>query len=312
MQTYTVARRQKAVDEVDIAPQTVRAVTTEISAWFSAHARDLPWRTADATPWGVLVSEVMSQQTPVARVAPAWQAWMTRWPTPTDLAGAPPADVIRAWDRLGYPRRALWLREAAISIRDDFAGQVPADYDKLITLPGIGDYTASAVLAFAFGKRIAVLDTNVRRVIARTMFGLERPSAASATALERQVADVLLPSQDLDAAHWSVACMELGAVVCRAKTPACAQCPVARDCAWFAAGKPISTRRARPTQRFEGTDRQVRGKLMAILRAADHPVTESELAPACDDPVQRARCLDTLIADALIHPLPNATFTLPT
>lgn len=306
-----MAAGRTILEELDLDAASARVLTSEIRAWFDRDARELPWRAADTTAWGVLVSEVMSQQTPVARVAPAWQVWMQRWPTPTDLADATPADVIRAWDRLGYPRRALWLRDAASKIRDDFGGQVPSNYDDLIALPGIGDYTASAVLAFAFGQRITVLDTNVRRVIARTMWGIERPPAASPTALERQVAQALLPDDDAEAAHWSVASMELGAIVCRAKSPTCEVCPVARDCSWLAAGQPAASERARPVQRFEGTDRQVRGKLMAILRAASGPVNADDLVSACSDEIQRARCLDTLIADALVEPLPNAHYTLP-
>lgn len=286
----------------DIAP---------VLAWFHAEARELPWRAADVTPWGVFVSEVMSQQTPVTRVAPAWTAWMERWPTPADIAEASPAEVIRAWDRLGYPRRALRLREAAAIIRDDFDNEVPRAYDDLITLPGVGDYTAAAVAAFAFNARVAVLDTNVRRVLARVIFGVEHPTSASATKLERSVAEQLLPSDSTTAATWSVAVMELGALVCTATAPACGECPLIAECAWVGAGRPRQQVRAKPTQKFDGTDRQVRGKLMAMLRASNAPVRVADLRTCWPIDSQRDRCLDSLVADGLVEPLPRNRFRLP-
>ena len=155
--------------------------------WYDEHARDLPWRRTTATAWGVLVSELMLQQTPVARVLPVYDAWLDRWPTPGDLAAAPVGDAIRAWGRLGYPRRAIRLHAAAVAITEQHGGAVPDTYDALHALPGVGDYTASAVLAFAFGRRQAVLDTNVRRVLARVVTGVEFPPTA-VTAAERSVA----------------------------------------------------------------------------------------------------------------------------
>lgn len=287
-------------------------VTHLVRAWFEANSRDLPWRESGTTAWGVLISEVMSQQTPVARVAPAWQIWMSQWPTPADLAASSPADVIRAWDRLGYPRRALWLREAAIKICEEFNSEVPSRYEDLLTLPGVGDYTAAAVAAFAFRQRVVVLDTNVRRVIARAVSGVEAPESASPTAAERQLAEALLPPGGDSAAQWSVACMELGALVCTSRSPKCGQCVLEANCAWVAAGRPAAGSRARPVQRFTGTDRQVRGKLMAVLRAADGPVTARALSAAWPDEPQRARCLDTLIADGLVEPLARNRYRLPT
>ncbi len=295
-----------------INDQVAVRVTRAVSAWFGDRARDLPWRSADATAWGVFVSEVMSQQTPVARIAPAWREWMQAWPTPTALAAASPAEVIRAWDRLGYPRRALWLREAAIMMRDEFDGEVPRTYDELLRLPGVGDYTAAAVASFAFDERVPVLDTNVRRVLARLVFGVEHPVSSSATKLERRIATDLLPTDGGEAATWSVASMELGSLICRSSAPACSECPVRADCAWVAVGMPTLEARRKRTQRFEGTDRQVRGKLMAVLRDSPTPVSAARLRKCWADDAQRDRCLDSLVADGLVEPLARNRFRLPT
>src|SRR5262249_19255374 len=162
-----------------------------------------------------VVSEFMLQQTPVSRVLPVYDAWLERWPTPASLAAAPVGDAVRAWGRLGYPRRALRLHAAAAAIADRHGGAVPESYEELVALPGVGDYTAWAVLAFAFGRRQAVLDTNVRRVLARVVAGTEFPPPA-VTAGEKAVARGLLPDDEPTAATWSVALMELGALVCTA------------------------------------------------------------------------------------------------
>ena len=153
-----------------------------VLAWFARHARDLPWRAPGTTPWSVLVSEIMLQQTPVARVVPAHQKWLARWPTPAALASEPAGEAIRQWGRLGYPRRALRLHETATIVTERHGGSVPADIDALRALPGIGSYTAAAVASFAFGQRHAVLDTNVRRVLARLFTGQPRPTAAPSAA----------------------------------------------------------------------------------------------------------------------------------
>ena len=211
--------------------------TEPVLAWFSRHARDLPWRAPGTTPWSVLVSEIMLQQTPVARVVPAHQSWLARWPTPPDLAAEAAGEAIRQWGRLGYPRRALRLHETATIVTERHGGIVPDDVDALLALPGIGSYTAAAVASFAFGQRHAVLDTNVRRVLARLVAGQPRPRSAPSPA-ERRMAESLLPAEPAVAARWSVAVMELGALVCTAASPRCADCPVARDCAWLAAGRP--------------------------------------------------------------------------
>jgi A/G-specific adenine glycosylase len=267
--------------------------------WYDAHARDLPWRRSDTTPWGVLVSELMLQQTPVSRVLPVYDAWLTRWPRPADLAAEPAGEAIRAWGRLGYPRRALRLHAAAAAICEQHAGRVPDDYASLRALPGVGDYTASAVLAFAFGRRQAVLDTNVRRVLTRVFAGREFPPTA-VSAAERDVAAGLLPGDEPTAATWSVALMELGALVCTAATPRCDACPLRDACAWRAAGHPAYDGPPRRGQAWSGTDRQCRGRLMALAREAHVPVTESALAGAWPDPQQRSRCLATLVTDGLL------------
>lgn len=280
-------------------------------SWFASNARDLPWRSDNCTAWGVLVSEVMLQQTPVARVIPAWNNWMSTWPAPVDLAAATNADVIRAWDRLGYPRRALRLRAAAVAIRDEHGGNVPSDYDRLIALPGVGDYTAAAVAAFAYGQRAVVLDTNVRRVITRVVEGQPMPASSAPTKFERQMAEELLPDDAADAALWSVAVMELGALLCRPTSPACDACPLALRCQWRLRGYPAAPERKRAGQGFEGTDRQVRGRIMAILREQHGTVAVADFTTTCTDPIQRARALDGLVADGLVEPLAGDHFRLP-
>src|SRR3984885_7686291 len=232
--------------------------TEPVLDWFSRHARDLPWRGPGATPWSVLVSEIMLQQTPVARVVPAHQSWLARWPTPAALAAEPAGEAIRQWGRLGYPRRALRLHETATIVTARHGGIVPDDVDALLALPGIGSYTAAAVASFAFGQRHAVLDTNVRRVLARLVSGQPRPRSTPSLA-ERRMAETLLPAEPAVAARWSVAVMELGALVCTAASPSCADCPVAADCAWLAAGRPFDAAGRRRSQQYEGTDRQCRG-----------------------------------------------------
>ncbi|HSK26908.1 MAG TPA: A/G-specific adenine glycosylase, partial [Jiangellales bacterium] len=274
-------------------------------------ARARPWRAPDRTPWGVLVSEVMLQQTPVARVEPVWRAWMARWPVPAALAGDQPAEAIRAWGRLGYPRRALRLYAAAVAVDAEHGGAVPSSYEALRALPGIGDYTAAAVASFAFGQRHAVLDTNVRRVLARAVGGVALPPESPARAEVRR-AEALVPADAATAARWAVAVMELGALVCTARSPRCDECPVAGLCAWRAAGSPPYDGPRRRGQAWAGTDRQCRGRLMALLRAASGPVPGRRLAEAWTaDPLQRARCLDGLVSDGLVEPLAGDVYRLP-
>jgi A/G-specific adenine glycosylase len=281
----------------------------EILRWYRANARDLPWREATAGPWAVLVSEVMLQQTPVARVLPAYHAWLDRWPTPVALARAVPADAVRQWGRLGYPRRALRLHAAARIIADRHAGEVPRAYRDLRELPGVGSYTAAAVASFAFGQRYPVLDTNARRVLARLVGGTQHPPPAPSAA-EARLAESLLPATPGLAARWSVALMELGALVCTARRPRCEECPVAASCAWRQAGYPPSGP-ARPGQPYQGTDRQCRGRLLAVLREAEKPVPATRLSAAWPGARQRERALASLIADGLAEARPGGRYALP-
>lgn len=283
---------------------------TSVRAWYTRHARDLPWRRPGATAWSVLISEVMLQQTPVVRVRPVHEAWLARWPTPADLATEPAGEAVRAWGRLGYPRRALRLHAAATMIETEYGGQVPSDYDQLLALPGVGDYTAAAVATFAFGQRHLVLDTNVRRVLARTRQGVEFPHR-SITRAERDQAAEVLPDDRAAAAEWSVAVMELGALVCTAVSPSCEVCPVARQCAWLAAGRPAYDGPPRPAQAWDGTDRQCRGRLLSVLREEHGPVHRSRLEAAWQPADQRERCLASLRADGLLVEVGPHTFALP-
>ncbi|NYI05734.1 A/G-specific adenine glycosylase [Allostreptomyces psammosilenae] len=278
--------------------------------WYRREARDLPWRAPDATPWSIMVSEFMLQQTPVKRVLPKWQEWMERWPTPAALAAEPPGEAIRAWGRLGYPGRALRLHSAATAITQRHGGRVPEDHAALLALPGVGEYTAAAVASFAFRQRHAVLDTNVRRVYARVVDGVQYPPNAT-TAAERRTAAAHLPEDAETAARWAVAVMELGALVCTARTPECARCPLADACAWRLAGHPPHDGPARRGQAYAGTDRQVRGRLLAVLREADGPVEQARLDQVWDDAVQRARALDGLVADGLVEPVEQGVYRLP-
>lgn len=268
-----------------------------VLAWYALNARDLPWRRPDATPWGILVSEVMLQQTPVVRVLEPWRAWLDRWPTPSALATEASGEAVAAWGRLGYPRRALRLHQAAVAITERHHGDVPTTYDELLALPGIGDYTAAAVASFAFHARHVVVDTNVRRVLARIDTGVADlpPSAAS-----RRLAESYLPDVET-APRWAVASMELGALVCTARTPRCDACPVADLCAWRAAGHPAPPQPVRRPQPWHGTDRQCRGVLLAAVRDAHQPVRKDTLLAAWPQRDQAERCLAGLVADGLLR-----------
>ncbi|MBO4162120.1 MULTISPECIES: A/G-specific adenine glycosylase [Micromonospora] len=283
--------------------------TTLVSRWYEQNARDLPWRTPGIGAWPILVSEVMLQQTPVVRVLPAWHAWLTRWPDPAALAADTPAEAIRMWGRLGYPRRAVRLRECAVAIVERHGGRVPDQLDQLLALPGIGTYTARAVAAFAYGQRHPVVDTNVRRVVSRAVAGA--PDAGPATTPADLVACAeLLPVEPAAAALASAAFMELGAIVCTARSPRCPACPVESVCAWRASGQPAPTGPTRKTQRYAGTDRQVRGLLLGVLRDATGPVPHQRLDQVWHDDVQRARALAALVKDGMVEPVGEEHFRL--
>jgi len=271
--------------------------------WYAGAKRSLPWREPGCSAWGVLVSEFMLQQTPVARVLPAWTEWMQRWPTPSALAAEPAGNAIRAWGRLGYPR----LHAAAVAMRDAHGGEVPLDPLALRALPGVGDYTAAAVAAFAGGARVAVLDTNVRRVYARVFGGAADAGPGSPTVAERAAASARIPAPPGD---YSVAVMELGALVCTARSPRCDACPVSGACAWLAAGRPEADR-PRRTQTYAGTDREVRGRLLAVLRACAGQVAAAELDLAWPDAAQRHRALAGLVADGLVEHAGADRYRLP-
>ncbi|WP_404434928.1 A/G-specific adenine glycosylase [Microbacterium lacus] len=273
-------------------------LATPLIAWYRENARDLPWRHPEFGAWGILVSEFMLQQTPVARVIPHLEAWLERWPTPSSLAADAPAEAVRQWANLGYPRRALWLYRAAVEIRDRHDGVVPRDVDALLALTGIGDYTARAVAVFAYGDRHPVVDTNTRRVLARAIDAKSQPEAPARRDLAAM--DAILPRDDNEAAIVNAATMELGAVVCTARSPRCEACPVARVCGWRVAGYPDTGDDRRKQARYEGSDRQARGAVLKQLRdAAPQPIPFDEVIAQWPDAPQRDRAIDSLIADGL-------------
>ena len=230
-------------------------------------------RAADVSDWGTLVFEIMSQQTPIARVQPIWLEWMERWPTPADVAAASSADIIVAWANLGYPSRALRLKACAAAIVEKHGGEVPLSLKDLTLLPGVGTYTASALLAFRHGIRVPVLDTNVRRMLVRFLDGREFPPHTTPSKAETKRADELLPEDGHRAAEVSLALMEFGALVCTQLSPSCDECPISNNCAWALAGFPKDEKRPTP-QPYAGTDRQARGRIMKALRTAHFEGTD--------------------------------------
>jgi A/G-specific adenine glycosylase len=275
-----------------------------VLAWYKKNKRDLPWRNTDA--WGVLVSEIMLQQTPVARVLPVYIEWMKRWPSPAALAGASPAQIITAWGRLGYPRRALRLHECAKVISTQYKGRIPETQSELRELPGIGDYTSAAIIAFAFGGRSLVLDINIRRVFARVIDGVEVPTTAP-TKSERVEREKLIPSKNPHL--WAAATMELGALICTAKNPKCGQCPLADQCIWRSLDYPLSDQPKR-TQSWHGTDRQCRGVIVQALR--ENPsLSKKEIMQLWDVPSQVEKALLTLLEDGLLVEQKDRRFSLP-
>ena len=272
---------------------------TVVARWFRRSARPLPWRESGTTPWGVLLSEIMAQQTPVARVAPMWLEWIERWPAPAALAAASPADVVRAWGKLGYPRRALNLHVAATRIRDEFGGVVPDDVDALESLPGIGSYTARAVTAFAFGQRVPVVDTNIRRVLARAVLGIAEPEPPR-TRVDMDLMESVFPADLAESVAVNAGVMELGAVFCTARTPNCGECPIAEHCAWALAGFPANAGRTRtPQAKYEGSVRQARGAILALARSNAH-ITLEQISNAVPDSSKRGRALEGLLTDGLL------------
>ncbi|PKV10184.1 A/G-specific adenine glycosylase [Bifidobacterium asteroides] len=336
-----MAKGGVTMEKTETALAETEPIRLRLFDWWSRYARDLPWRFGRTTPWGVLVSEVMSQQTQMSRVVPYWTVWMNAWPDAASLAAAPKAEVITAWGRLGYPRRALRLQECARQVAGQYADRLPRDYDQLVALPGIGDYTASAVMSFAYGERIAVIDTNIRRVLSRVFLGRESTGGA-ANREERQLAWQVLPEdEDSEAsdhrvngddrletadpqirsvawreppsARWNQAVMELGATVCVARKPACDICPLAGHCRFLKAGLPgLGSGRTRPRQRFAGTDRQIRGSILQALRqASGAPVSRKDLKSLCDDEIRLDRCIASLDEDGLLEIGQDGLLSLP-
>ena len=260
----------------------------------AASLRPLPWR-ATRDPWAVLVSEVMLQQTQAARAVGPWGAFLHRFPDPASCASAQPGDVVRLWAGLGYNRRAVQLHAAATAIVDLHGGSVPDDLRSLLALPGIGPYTARAVQAFAFERDVAVVDTNVRRVLCRAVVG-----ARSTPAALQDLADGLVPPGHGWA--WNQAMLELGATVCTSRSPRCDGCPVAPGCRWQRAGWPDPDPAAPSSvqSRFEGSDRQGRGRLVRRLCAG--PLDPADLPEAAgwpDDARRAGRVAAALVADGL-------------
>lgn len=272
--------------------------------WFAINKRDLPWR--NSTPWGVMVSEFMLQQTPVVRVLPMWKEWMRRWPTAQDLASATTSEVITAWGRLGYPKRALRLHECAKIISSDFHGEVPRTEKELRALPGIGEYTAAAITAFAYNARSLVLDINIRRLFGRVLDGVETPKSHTSKE-ERHSRSELIP--ETDAHIWAAATMELGALVCTSRNPKCGQCPLTSMCKWKALEYPASDI-PRRTQSWHGTDRQCRGIIVQALRD-NLTLQKHELVKLWHDESQIEKALSTLTNDGLISHKGDSLYALP-
>lgn len=275
-------------------------------AWGESHRRDLPWRrTRD--PWDVLVSEVMLQQTQIARVIPRYQAFLEEFPTASECAAAPVGSVIRAWDGLGYNRRAVQLHRCAQQLVALHEGSLPHDLPALLRLPGVGPYTARAVLAFAYEDDVGVVDTNVGRVLARW-------SGRSLGAAEAQAAAdaIVLPGSGWS---WNQALFDFAAGVCTRRSPRCDQCPMRPSCQWQGQGDDPAEGSARVSggqSRFEGSDRQGRGRLVAALRRG--PLSRSEVAAAAgwpDDPIRATRVLAGLEDDGIAAIDDEGTATLP-
>jgi A/G-specific adenine glycosylase len=280
------------------------SVQKRLIDWFDTNQRDLPWRKSDA--WGVLVSEFMLQQTPVNRVLPVWNEWLHRWPRPIDFAQESSAEVLRAWGKLGYPRRALALHQSAKLITENYGGIVPKDYESLLALPGVGDYTASAILAFAYQKPALVLDTNIRRFFSRYFDGESHPKS-TVSRYEKEIRAKLIPQ--VNGHKWAAATMEFGALICTATSPKCEQCFLAKQCAWLAAGKPESEHKKVKQAKFEGSDRQCRGVIVNHLRE-NTLATHSTLKNLWPDKSQFERAVASLIADKLIENFSKNSYRL--
>lgn len=293
----------------------VRAIGRTIERWggelgSDSRRPDLPWRST-RDPWAVLVSECMAQQTQLARVIPAYRRFMAEFPTPAACAQASLGSVLRAWQGLGYNRRARNLHRSAAAIVADHGGRVPSDLAALLGLPGVGAYTARAVLAFAFEADVGVVDTNAGRVLSRAVAGRPlRPAEA------QDLVDAMVPA----GRGWGFgqALLDLGASLCVAGEPRCCDCPIRRRCRWAASGRPDpdpargSAGTAEPQPVFEGSDRQGRGRLVDAMRR--RTISSYELAAVAgwpDDPERVDRVVDGLVRDGLILRDDRGTLSLP-
>ena len=295
----------------DSVEQTARTLHSPVVDWFTTNARDLPWRRPEAGAWGVMVSEFMLQQTPVNRVLPVYEQWLSRWPRPADLAAEPPGEAVRAWGRLGYPRRALRLHGAAAAIAERHGGDVPREHAQLLALPGVGEYTAAAVASFAYGQRHAVLDTNVRRVFARSVGGRQYPPNAT-TAAERKLARALLAGGRDDSGalgRGDDGTRRAGVHGAHTGLRALPDRAAVRLAACGGTGARGSDPPRPDVRRYgpAGTRQAARG----APRCGDSRSRRPHLTVYGASSVQRARALDGLVADGLVEPLPGGAYRLP-
>lgn len=279
-------------------PAPLPGLADRLLTWGAGRRADLPWRRA-RDPWAVLVSEFMLQQTQVARVIGRFEGFLDVFPAPSAMAQAPVAEVVRRWEGLGYNRRAVQLHRAATAIAEEHDGVVPGDVERLLTLPGVGPYTARAVASLAFGVDVGVLDTNAARVLARAVAGRRlRPAEA------QRLADAVVPAGSGRA--WNQAVMDLGATVCVKRAPRCEECPVRVACAWATSGwrshDPAEGTAGSSSRQstFEGSDRQGRGRMVRALRTGPVPLDRvADVAGWPSDPERARRVMHALVADGL-------------
>ena len=283
-----------------LTPQRLGRVRSLILSWYDEHGSDFPWRSA-GDPYLALVAAVCSQQTQMSRVLPLYERWVRAFPTIAGAAAATRARALRVWGGAGYPRRALYLRDAARICVREHGGALPRDHEALLALPGVGPFTAAIVRCFGFHEDAVAIDTNVVRVVGRLVLGELQPAHAPPAAIAQAAGRLLRPGT---AARWNPALMEYGATVCTPR-PRCGQCVVARLCAArprFAAGETAAPMRAQP--RFEGSDRQLRGRILRRLRDRRGALRRRALVDglAAGGPAERARVrtlLDALCAEGL-------------
>ena len=264
-------------------PDYVEYVQQALLQWYAAEKRDLPWRTT-SDPYAILVSEIMLQQTQVDRVLPKYKQFLSIFPTLFDLAAASTADVINAWVPLGYNMRAVRLQGIARQVLSEYQGRIPDSIEKLLTLKGIGRYTAGAIACFAYHKQVATVDTNIRRVLHRIFFGLEYPESKLNDAQMLVFAENVLPTGE--AYDWNQALMDLGATICTSNNPRCDYCPLQKQCQAYTemsqqslfpsgdvfrqlrkvAEKKAAYKATAPTQPFTSSNRYYRGRIIDFLR----------------------------------------------